>query len=114
MNDSKTEDKKTDFNKEQEYDEVILPLIELIRKLCAKHDIPFIIGMVIKSDEEGLLIATACQQTAKGWAPTELRLARAVLLGEMMPVEVGKPSDILRAVIERMATRMTEPKNGDN
>jgi hypothetical protein len=117
MNDTKTEDKKTEnhhFNKEKEYDEIVLPLIEFLRVLCVKQDIPFIFGAVVKSDGEGMVIATACQQTSKGWAPTELRLARSMLLGEMMPVDIGKPSDILRRVIERMADHMTEPKNGDS
>jgi hypothetical protein len=102
------------FNKEAEYDRVITPLLELLRALCVRHDIPFVFGAVVKSDGKGMVIATACQQTADGWAPTELRLARSMLLGDMTLVGAGRSSDLLRKIVEHMASQMTEPESGEN
>ena len=88
-------EKKNDpgpFDKEKEYDEAIMPLLELIRTMCKKHNIPFVFGAVIKNCEEGLLIATAAQQTKEGWAPMELHIARKMMLGEMSITPMGGAS----------------------
>ncbi len=110
-----TEPKEKFYNKEKEYDEVIMPLLELIRKLCTKHDIPFVFGTVIKRDDDGIMIATAGRKTTDGWVPAELMLARAMMLGEMQLVGSTK-KDVLDALVDELVQKHSvtkEDKDGN-
>lgn len=98
------------FNKDAIYESEVVPLIELIRDICNKHGIPFVMGFCTKRHREGLVLAVTALRGEKEWVPPELALARAMMLGDIKAINL----DMLKSVIVSMKEEEPSAAAGNN
>lgn len=101
------------YDKEQEYDDRVLPLLEQLRKVCKEEGIPFVVAFAYAADPnpggKGLGIATTLISREGEGVPSSFSLVRDILTGEASLKEVD--SDTAARLINRY--RSLDDLDGD-